>query len=130
MSRDQLIEKLSQQKEKISSLQNEVYRTQHQFQREMASKGVTLDACQSMEIKDVMAACTSEMEKAFPNANSYQRLFWMEQLKSINSRSSKGMRWHPMILRWCLYLRQKSSAAYDALRETGFVTLPSSRNPF
>ena len=35
-----------------------------------------------------------------------------------------------MIVRWCLYLRQKSSAAHDALRDSGFVTLPSSRTLF
>lgn len=41
-----------------------------------------------------------------------------------------GMRWHPMIVRWCLYLRQKSTAAYDALRDSGFIRLPSSRTLF
>jgi len=36
------------------------------------------------------------------------------------------MRWHPMIVKWCLYLRQKSTAAYDALRDSGFIRLPES----
>jgi len=40
------------------------------------------------------------------------------------------MRWHPMVIRWCLYLRRKSSTAYEALRDSGFVTLPSSRTLF
>ena len=103
---------------------------QRQFQKDVANSGVTLNTCQSMEMKDAMAVCTDEMEKAFPDANSYQRLFWCEQFKSININSSKGMRWHPMILRWCLYLRQKSNTAYDALRDSGFITLPSTRTLF
>ncbi|CAC5374861.1 THAP9 [Mytilus coruscus] len=70
------------------------------------------------------------MEKAFPDSNYFQRLFWSEQFKSVNVKSAKGMRWHPMIIRWCLYLRQKSSAAYDALRDSGFITLPSARTLF
>ncbi|KAJ8309864.1 hypothetical protein KUTeg_011729 [Tegillarca granosa] len=37
------------------------------------------------------------------------------------------MRWHPMIVRWCLFMRQKSTKAYDAMRESGFINLPSSR---
>ncbi|CAC5363149.1 THAP9 [Mytilus coruscus] len=130
MSKLQLIEKIHQQKDKITNLQNQILRTRNQFQREMASKGVTLDFSQSLEIKDTMATCNAEMEKACPDENSSQRLFWTEQMKCMNLQSTKGMRWHPMILRWCLYLRQKSSAAYDALRDSGFITLPSSRTLF
>ena len=40
-----------------------------------------------------MAACTQEMEKAFHDANSYQRFFWSEQFRSLNVKSSKGMQW-------------------------------------
>ena len=35
------------------------------------------------------------------------------------------MRWHPLIIRWCLYIRSKSSKAYDGLRQ--FFNLPSQR---
>ena len=38
------------------------------------------------------------------------------------SRSGQGMRWHPLIIKWCLYLRQQSSKAYEVLRDSG---LPS-----
>lgn len=41
--------------------------------------------------------------------------------------SGNGMRWHPMIIRWCLFIRQKSSKAYDAVREAGFINLHSTR---
>ena len=122
MSREELIVKIFQQKEKRNNLQDEIGRVKRQFQKDVANSGVTLNTCQSMEMKDAMAVCT--------DANSYQRRFWCEQFKSINVNSSKGMRWHPMILRWCLYLRQKSNTAYDALRDSGFITLPSTRTLF
>ena len=38
-----------------------------------------------------------------------------------------GMRWHPLMIRWCLYLRHLSSKAYDTLRESGCIHLPSQR---
>ncbi|KAK6165467.1 hypothetical protein SNE40_022391 [Patella caerulea] len=40
------------------------------------------------------------------------------------------MRWHPMIIKWCLYMRNKSRKAYDTLRNTGFIALPSTRTLF
>jgi hypothetical protein len=103
MSREELIGKIFQQKEKINNFQDEIGRVQRQFKKDVANSGVTLNTCQSVEMKDAMAVCT--------DANSYQRLFWCKHFKSINVNSSKGMRWHPMILRWCLYLRQKSNTA-------------------
>ena len=37
-----------------------------------------------------------------------------------------GMRWHPMMVRWCLYLRHQSNKAYSTLRDSG-IALPSER---
>ena len=37
------------------------------------------------------------------------------------------MRWDPLIIRWCLYLRHLSGTAYEMLRESGLITLPSQR---
>ena len=37
------------------------------------------------------------------------------------------MRWHPTIIKWCLYIRRKSAGAYEALRDSGCLSLPSQR---
>ena len=37
------------------------------------------------------------------------------------------MRWHPAMIRWCLYLHHKSSGCYKTLRATGVLQLPSER---
>ena len=56
----------------------------------------------------------------------------LEQTDSSNKtkelgRNAKGMRWHPLIVKWCLSLKLKSPAAYRTLRENGFLVLPSER---
>ena len=38
-----------------------------------------------------------------------------------------GIRWHPLIIKWCLYLRHQSSKSYETLREPGILALPSQR---
>ena len=35
------------------------------------------------------------------------------------------MHWHPTIIKWCLYIRRKSAGAYEALRDSGCLSLPS-----
>lgn len=37
------------------------------------------------------------------------------------------MKWAPMMIRWCLYLRHLSSNAYETLRTSGALRLPSQR---
>jgi len=39
-----------------------------------------------------------------------------------------SMKWEPVIIRWCLYLRHPSrSSAYEVLRESGIIKLPAQR---
>lgn len=40
------------------------------------------------------------------------------------------MRWHPMIVKWCLYIRSKRTEAYNSVKDTGFIKLPSARTLF
>ena len=59
------------------------------------------------------------------------KMFWQEQQKYISS-SKKGVRYHPMIIRYCLSLAAKSSSFYDEIRydennKSGFLVLPSRR---
>ena len=46
--------------------------------------------------------------------NSFHNLFWNQQLDNL--KSPKQCRWHPMLIRWCLYVKMLSTTAYDALR--------------
>ena len=61
----------------------------------------------------------------------FMKFFWDEQQKYLRA-SPKGIRYHPMIIRYCLSLASKSAGAYDEIRYdakkgTGFVILPSRR---
>ena len=62
----------------------------------------------------------------FPEG-SFQHLFWEQQLKASRVSCAKNMKWHPMMIRWCLNLKLLSTACYHALRTSGFLKLPSER---
>ena len=77
-------------------------------------------------LQRIMSTENLKVAKSFP-PNSFQQLFWQQQHEAALKSNAKGMRWHPMIIRWCLYLRHRSSGAYDTLRESGCLKLPSQR---
>ena len=60
------------------------------------------------------------------------KLFWEEQQKYIIATSKSGIRYHPMVIKYCLSLAAKSPGAYEELRfdekkGTGILVLPSQR---
>ena len=48
-------------------------------------------------------------------------------MKAASAKDPRQVRWHPLIIRWCLNLKLMSSAAYHATRTAGFIKLPSER---
>ena len=58
---------------------------------------------------------------------TFQHVFWQQQKKALSYRKKQNMRWHPTMLKWCLYLRHQSNKTYETLRESGCLHLPSQR---
>ena len=57
---------------------------------------------------------------------SYFALLLSDQAKAL-STSPEQMRWHPAVLRWCLQQYSRSGSAYESMRSSGFLKLPSGR---
>ena len=54
------------------------------------------------------------------------KLFWEEKRRLFNG-SSSGLRYHPMIVRFCLSLAAESPSCFEELRNSGVLVLPSQR---
>ena len=57
---------------------------------------------------------------------SPQWLLWNQQLEQASKKDSRTMRWHPLIIRWCLSIYLVSPAAYRQMASKGnkFIVLP------
>lgn len=58
------------------------------------------------------------------NGDEFFKLFFKEQKKRW---LGKAGRWHPMLIRYALLLHSRSPSAYNLLRDTGVLKLPSSK---
>ena len=57
---------------------------------------------------------------------SFNEIFWNQQM-AASKKSTRGMKWHPLMIRWCLYIQHLSSKTYETLRKSGLLLLPSQR---
>ena len=53
----------------------------------------------------------------------FVQLFWEEQEKAFKLEN-RGMRWHPMLIKFAIFIRQQSPCVYRCLRDMGIVKLP------
>ena len=60
------------------------------------------------------------------NVTDFMNLFWQQQQKLFSS-SAKCVRFHPLIIRFCLSLAVKSASCYEELRNRGILRLPNQR---
>jgi len=80
----------------------------------------------SDDFSNLMSEYSATIEKKH-DKNTFQYQFWKQQHDAASKSNKKSIRWHPLIIKWCLYLHHKSSGAYKTLRESGVILLPSGR---
>ena len=88
-----------------------------QLERQISNMRKALDS----DSKKVSSELSSDFHKLFWQCNekevlSFMKLFWEEQQKYISSSSPTSIRYHPMIIKFCLDLAAKSSSAYKDLQ--------------
>ena len=88
--------------------------------------GEKLDNLLHDDLLCIMKEKNDDIQKAHPK-ESFSRIFWEQQFSAATSKDSCQVRWHPLMIRWCLNLKLLSSAAYHAMRTAGFIKLPSER---
>lgn len=69
----------------------------------------TFDEATSTDLHKIMMEEDKQLTESFP-PESFRSLFWQQQRDALQSKS-KGKRWHPLMIRWCLYIRHQSGKA-------------------
>ena len=112
---------------KLKSLQARaafLQRETHLLAGKVSTSAVPVDAALT-HLLHKMEEGSESIAKSFPEG-SFKRLFWDQQLLAACLSDARQMRWHPVIIRWCLNLKMLSSAAYHAMRTSDFISLPDS----
>ena len=119
--------------ERIHRLQQDKKRYMLQLERlkqKIASAadrdGLVVDEEMHEDLKAMAAEYTEQVQES-TTEESFRMLFWNQQQQAASLKNSKSMRWHPLFIKWCIYLRHLSGSAYDMLRQSGCIKLPSQK---
>ena len=122
LSVQQKDERLKRLHSELKSSKRTVRNLEKKIKSMIEHESIPLDESTSADIKELMKGHSFSDQD-----NSYKTLFWKEQMKAISMKNPKSMRWHPQIIKWCLYMHYRSSGAYETLRQSGILRLPSGR---
>ena len=100
--------KLTIQNHGLQCKQLEVEINKMKASLEMESQPVDSELCK--DFITLFSGCDQE------HVPPFMKLFWEEQQKYLSSSSSSSIRYHPMIIKYCLSLAAKSSSAFSDLR--------------
>lgn len=115
------------------NLKSEVDKTNHDLERVklklktlIESNNVSITEDLQLDLASIIEEKTEYICGQHP-PDTFQRLFWEQQVKATKLKDKRQMRWHPMFIKWCLSLKLISSASYRTLRSSNVVVLPSER---
>ena len=106
-------------------LERQLMNIRKKLEEAICEKFVSLNGNLSEDLVNIIKVHTDTV-KSENASHSFRHIFWDQQLQAA-SRDPRGMRWHLLMIRRCIYLPHKSSGAYDLLRRSGIVSLPSTR---
>lgn len=111
---------------KTKGLCRQVNHLQNRIEQLTQLNGVDLDGTVDEDMRRIMNENDEAVTNSYP-PESFQGLFWRQQRECMLLKNSKQMRWHPMLIKWCIHLRMLSSSTYNSLRSAGVLHLPSER---
>ena len=106
--------------------QQKISRLRAALERAIEQRCVAVDDDLHQDLREIAKCNDKCINNTYP-PGSFARLFWENQMRASAVTKASSMRWDPLMVRWCLYLRHVSSSAYETVRETGIVKLPSQR---
>ena len=126
MSDSQKISEIKKLRNDLTEANRQIKTLDARLLNDYEERGVQLDiSTHNVFLASIMEENHQRIINEYPN-DTFQHLFWKTQWEAIR-KPKTSMRWHPSIIKWCIYLRHKSSGAYEMLRSSNCVSLPSQR---
>lgn len=108
LSDHEKMERLKSLHREGKTLKQRVKRITKRLEEILETHGSTLDEELHSDMKSIMAANAQSIADKHP-PDTFARVFWEQQMKASSQCDARQMRWHPAMIKWCIYLRHRSA---------------------
>lgn len=126
LSKEEMKHRMKSLHDQVVIMKKQRTRLNEQLKNKLETESVTLDQSDHADMTSII----QNEGQAFLESSTtttFQRIFWQQQIDATRISDARGMRWHPLMIRFCIYLRHQSQSAYETLRQSNCVSLPSQR---
>ncbi|KAK3916675.1 Myosin-51 [Frankliniella fusca] len=116
LTEEQRLKKLQDLRTEADNLKKKKYRIQQRMEEVIKKEGVKIPSKLSDDFSEILRDIS---------LSPAQSIFLQQQIKASQQKKACGMRWHPTMIRFALALHLTSPSAYELLRQTGMIKLPS-----
>ena len=102
-----LVARLGNIRASYRALLKQLDRLKNRICEDTEVKGIYLDEEHDAYIKDVISSPESAEHLEKLSENSFEHIFWQQQVEAASQNNARNMRWHPLMIRFCLSLRHK-----------------------
>ena len=125
LSSTEKTERLKTLHKELTATRRLLNNTRRKLESVIAKEGHVLDSEMNDYLSEILTN-NDHIKNELPEG-SFRRLFWQQQLQALSCKDSRQIRWHPIMVKWCLNVKLRSTSAYKAMRDSGFIKLPSER---
>ena len=126
MTIDQISSCVSSLRSSLHEKDQKIKRLEKVISEKATQQAITVNNTTHHDLFTIMQQHHNNIVQLYPE-DSFQFIFWNSQYASSQKKSKNGYRWNPAMIRWCIYLHHKSSKAYELLRKSNCINLPSQR---
>ena len=121
LSREELIERVKNVQNQKKEAIRHASKLHKIVQKEVEIEGVELSKEQNENLSKILKENPPDFEEGSP-----AWLLWQQQKEIAEKKDSRGMRWHPLMIRWCLSIYYTSASAYKQLssNKLSFLKMP------
>ena len=107
MTKDEMRVRMKKLHDELRRIQKLRDRMRELLDTRAEKHGVTVNEEMHRDLKSIIE--TEGNKNIQKECNSFQRIFWQQQVLAASKQDARGMRWHPLMIKWCIYLRYLSS---------------------
>ena len=80
------------------------------------------------DLKSIMEENGNKVASSSSGSDSFMQIFYDQPKQAAAVNNAKHMKWHPLMIKWCLYLHHLSGSAYDLLRGSACLSTRTLRD--